>query len=129
MGGLFPDWSYSDGRLAGAYGYEACRVPWRLAMDLAWHDSERARQLLGSLSDYIELQGGLVQAASAKNSCFLGGFALAAMSRDQNTLQQWYRQWLQSVPQSPTASVGDNPYYQGTLRVLYLLTISAELRL
>lgn len=121
MGGLFPDWSYSNGATVGTYGYEACRVPWRIGTDFAWHGKAEAANVLKNLYDYAQSRGGPVQAVDQKNSCFIGGLALTATARDQNAADQWYRDWISNIPQAPDPQVGDNPYYQGTLRVLYLL--------
>ncbi|MDQ3232440.1 MAG: CIA30 family protein [Pseudobdellovibrionaceae bacterium] len=121
MGGLFPDWSYANGATAGAYGYEACRVPWRIGTDFAWHGKAEASQVLKNLYNYAHARGGPAKSVDQKNSCFIGGLALTATARDQNTADQWYRDWISSIPQAPDPQVGDNPYYQGTLRVLYLL--------
>jgi hypothetical protein len=121
MGGLLPDWSYSNGATVGSYGYEACRVPWRIGTDFAWHGSSEASSVLKNLFDYASSRGGPAQSMDQKNSCFIGGMALTATARDQGTADQWYREWISSIPQSPDPQVGDGPYYQGTLRVLYLL--------
>ena len=56
--------------------------------------------------------------------CFVGGFALSSIGQNQDAANSWYRTWIANIPQSPDSSVGDNPYYQGTLRVLYLLLAS-----
>jgi endo-1,4-beta-D-glucanase Y len=120
MSGLLPDWSYSDGSTAGAYGYEACRVPWRIATDYAWSGDVRAKTLLQGLRSWAATRGGPGQAASEKNSCFVGGFALTALAEGQAEADAWFASWLSAIPQGPDPSMGDNPYYQGTLRPLYM---------
>ena len=53
--GLFPDWCRVDaqGRLSPApgretqFGWEAVRLPWRLALDHLWFSEPRAAQILG----------------------------------------------------------------------------------
>ena len=53
--GLFPDWCRVDaqGRLSPApgretqFGWEAVRLPWRLALDHLWFGEPRAAQILG----------------------------------------------------------------------------------
>ncbi len=121
MGGLLPDWSYANGSLNGGYGYEACRVPWRISADFAWHGSSDAKQVLRGIFDYASSRGGPASVSDQKNSCFVGGIALTANSLDQATADRWYQEWIAAIPQAPDQRVGDNPYYQGTLRVLYLL--------
>ncbi len=54
--GLPPDWVYLDrstgqlsavgGRLTTDFGYDALRLPWRLALDYSWYGDQRARRLL-----------------------------------------------------------------------------------
>jgi endoglucanase len=54
--GLPPDWVYlnrstarfsaAGGRLTTDFGYDALRLPWRLALDYSWYGDQRARQLL-----------------------------------------------------------------------------------
>ncbi len=128
MGGLLPDWSYSNGATAGPYGYEACRVPWRVGTDFAWHGKAEAANVLKTLYDYASSRGGPAKSVDQKNSCFIGGLALTATARDQNAADQWYREWISNIPQAPDPQVGDNPYYQGTLRVLYLLLAGGMLQ-
>jgi len=129
FGGLVPDWSYANGALAGPYGYEACRVPWRMATDFAWHNRDEAKKVLDGIHFYVESNGGPGNATDQKNSCFIGGFALTATAKSQQSTDQWYQEWITSIPQSPDGMVGDNPYYQGTLRVLYLLLASGQFKI
>jgi endoglucanase len=71
--GLPADWVYVDrrtgefsapeGDLTTRFGYEALRLPWRLALDHAWYGEERARRLLErqvSLAREYTEQGRLV---------------------------------------------------------------------
>jgi len=116
MGGLIPDWSYVDGTLIGPYGYEACRVPWRISVDYAWHGSAEAKDILQGLHDYAESRGGPAAASDQNNSCFIGGFALTANSISLAKSKLWYRNWMTSAD----LNAGDHAYYQGSLRVLYL---------
>lgn len=118
--GLFPDWGYSDGTALGNYGYEACRIPWRIATDYAWSGDGRAKAVLQKMHDAVVHRGGVAPASSERNSCFLGGFALTATAVSASETDAWFGDWIQSIPQGPDPWQGDNPYYQGTLRVLYL---------
>ncbi|MFW7379680.1 MAG: glycosyl hydrolase family 8 [Oligoflexus sp.] len=127
--GLLPDWSYADGSLAGPYGYEACRVPWRMATDYAWNSRAEAKKVLNGIRGFVASNSGPARATEHKNSCFIGGFALTATAESQDLTDRWYEEWLSSIPQSPDNMVGDNPYYQGSLRVLYLLLASGQFKL
>jgi endo-1,4-beta-D-glucanase Y len=116
MGGLFPDWSLVDGTVIGSYGYEACRVPWRISVDYAWHGSAEAKEILQGLHDYVQSRGGPASASDQNNSCFIGGFALTANAISSAKSNLWYRSWMTSAD----LNAGDQAYYQGSLRVLYL---------
>ncbi len=128
LGGLLPDWAYVDGGMVGSYGYEACRVPWRIAMDFAWHGQAEAQMVLQKMHDYVAARGGPEAATDQKNSCFVGGLALTATAVNQDTTDSWYRLWLRGIPEAQDPMVGDNPYYQGTLRVLYMLLAGSALK-
>jgi endoglucanase len=64
--GLSPDWAWLDpltGRVVATpsdqaalsnFGFEAFRVPWNLAADLAWHQEPRARALLDRMAPLAE---------------------------------------------------------------------------
>lgn len=119
MGGLFPDWAYAHGGISGPYGYEACRVPWRISMDWAWYGREEAKRVLTRMHDYAAARGGPVAASEHKNSCFIGGLALTANAISQERSDEWFGLWMSGIPEAPDPMVGDGPYYQGTLRVLY----------
>ncbi len=126
MGGLLPDWGFSNGDASGNYWYDACRVPWRIATDYAWSGNSQAKTLLQNMYNYVDSRGGPGAAAGEKNSCFVGGFALTATAISQSKTDAWFGDWMRSVPQSPDPSVGDNPYFQGTLRVLTLMQASGQ---
>jgi endo-1,4-beta-D-glucanase Y len=125
--GLFPNWGYVDGTSLDGYGYDACRVPWRIATDYAWSGNASAKALLVAMHDAVVQRGGLRAAASEHNSCFLGGFALTAGAVSQSETDQWTADWINAIPQGPDGSMGDNPYFQGTLRVLDLALASGQL--
>lgn len=62
--GLYPDWTMASGRRVLThgdrgydYGYEATRVPWRLAKDAAWNCDPRARRHLDGLNRFFRQVG------------------------------------------------------------------------
>ena len=114
MNNLVPDWSGPDGSDIGAqYWYDACRTPWRVAVDYAWTGDTRAKTFMENISSWVDGHGGLPNAAQQQNSAFVGAFALAG-GHDQGKFDGYMSHWL-------AASLDDTPYYQGTLRLLYLL--------
>jgi endoglucanase len=118
---LVPDWSAPDGSLIAGqnqYSYDACRVPWRVAVDYAWTGDKRAKIFMENISSWVDEHGGLPRAAQQQNSAFVGAFALAG-GYDQGKFDGYMSGWL-------GAQLDDTPTYQGTLRVLYLLVAAGK---
>ena len=114
MGGLVSEWGFVDGRTDGSpYGYNACRTPWRIATDYFWYCTPEARTFLENVSTYVDGHGGVSGVPFDKNSAFLGAFALSAMPFGQGKLDGYVNSWL-------TTPMDDTPYFQATLRRLYL---------
>ncbi len=119
MGNLVPDWSNADGSDNGSgYSYDACRTPFRVAVDYAWSGDTRAKTFMQNISQWVDSHGGLPSAAQAQNSAFVGAFALAG-GYEQAKFDGYMSAWL-------GAQLDDTPYYQGTLRVLYLLVAAGK---
>jgi hypothetical protein len=119
MGGLVPDWSAPDGgNIGDKYHTEACRAPWRIAMDYGLSGNASADAALAKFHSYVKGKGGLTKVPFAldkntKNSCFIGGLALASLGETQSDADDAVRLWIGSV-------TGDTLYYQTTLKILYL---------
>lgn len=119
LNNLVPDSSAPDGSDNGSqYGSDACRTPWRVAVDYAWSGDTRAKTFMTNISRWVDEHGGLPQAAQQQNSAFIGAFALAG-GYDQGKFDGYMTGWL-------TTQLDDAPYYQGTLRVLYLLVAAGK---
>lgn len=117
MSGLVPDWAAIDGGdwYGATYSYDACRTPWRVMVDYAWSGEPRAKTVLEGVHGWVAANG---TSSMPNNSAFLGSFALAA-AYDQQALDAAVTSWLGS-------NGDDNPYFQGTLRVLYLLAAAGK---
>jgi endo-1,4-beta-D-glucanase Y len=119
MANLVPDWSGPDGSDNGSsYSYQACRTPWRVAVDYGWSGDTRAKTFMQNICTWVDAHGGLPQAAQEQNSAFVGAFALAG-AYDQGKFDGYMASWL-------GAKMDDTPYFQGTLRVLYLLVAAGK---
>jgi endo-1,4-beta-D-glucanase Y len=122
LNNLVPDWSAPDGSDAGSeynnYGYDACRAPWRVAVDYAWTGDTRAKTFMQNISSWVDAGGGLPKAAQQQNSAFVGAFALAG-GYQQGKFDDYMAAWM-------GAELDDAPYFQGTLRVLYLLVAAGK---
>ena len=114
---LVPDWDnhpYGDEAGLENYYYDACRTPWRVAVDYAWAGEMRSATFLQNVASWVDQNGGIPgPGGTDNNSAFNGAFALTGVT-DQAKLDGYVSQWL-------TAEGDDVPYFQATLRVLYLL--------
>jgi endo-1,4-beta-D-glucanase Y len=97
--GLVPDWhtyngaAYSGSRNAQTYRYDACRVPWRIAIDYLWNGNEKALAWCKKISDWANKTGAAnikdgynpngTASGSSHNMSFVGGFAVSAMCNSQ----------------------------------------------
>lgn len=121
MGNLVPDWSKADGAdwYGSAYYYDACRTPWRVAVDYGFSLDPRAKLFLNNVASWVDSKGGLPGAAQQHNSAFIGAFALSGIT-DKAKLDAYVGAWLGDTQGD------DKPYFQGTLRVLYLMTAAGR---
>ncbi len=113
---LVPDWGMSNGTNPNnsGYSYDACRTPWRVAVDYVWFGDSRAQQFLTNISAFVDAHGGIASVPFDKNSAFLGAFALSGMAVSQQKADTYLNDWL-------SANKDDTPYFQSSLRGVYLL--------
>jgi endo-1,4-beta-D-glucanase Y len=118
MSGLVPDWSKYDGSdwYGSGYSYDACRTPWRVMVDYAWSAEPRAKTFLTNVNGWVEAHS--LTGTQPNNSAFVGGLTLSA-AYDKALLDTRVSAWLGS-------GGDDKPYFQGTLRVLYLLAAAGK---
>jgi endo-1,4-beta-D-glucanase Y len=69
--GLVPDWCDASGGVQrnSRYSYDACRTPFRIAMDACWNGEPRAMAYLGRVSAFFAKHG----AANIKDGYALDG--------------------------------------------------------
>ena len=125
MNGLVPEWGYHDGRVEGDYGYNACRTPWRVAMDYMWYCTPEAKTFLQKVSSFIDGKGGVANTGypageSTTNSAFMGAFADSGIAVSQAKIDSYVKDWM-------AATLADTPYYQATLRRIYLMVASGKM--
>ena len=115
-GALVPDWGNSQGQnpYGSSYYYDACRTPWRVAVDYAWFGTAAAQTFLQNVSSYVDGKGGIGSLSFDKNSAFLGPFALSGTAVSQAKADAYLNAWL-------STTMDDTPYFQGSLRGLCLL--------
>ncbi len=122
MNNLVPDWGNANGTAqnGSAYYYDACRTPWRVAVDYAWFGDARAKTFLSNISTYVDGQGGVASVPFDKNSAFLGAFALSGIAVSQAKEDTYVASWLSS----PNLPSNDQPYFENSLHGVYLLLAS-----
>ncbi|MEJ2567720.1 MAG: glycosyl hydrolase family 8 [candidate division WOR-3 bacterium] len=137
--GLVPDWQSYDGVAGGDppsgrddyYHYDACRVPWRMALDYIWNGNMDAHDFCYKISSFAdgigaesivdgyELDG--TATGSYNNSPFVGGFAVGGMSYSQSMVDNFASRLLY------LDGVGwDDQYYNLSLRCLYSLVLTGN---
>jgi endoglucanase len=132
-GGLVSDWTQANGAYSAGqtYSYDACRTPWRIAVDYAWYGTASAKTYIKKSSDFVRVNLGGSQnvkdgynqngsvTGQYHNSAFVGGFASAAMGGDfQAHLDNSY---------SDLKGLNDGgSYFNQSLKTLYLFLLSGN---
>ncbi len=126
--------NFLEGANDGNYDYNACRDPWRLTVDYLLTGDPRAKEALDNINAWItETTGGnpdLVKAGYTldgqvtndyQDVAFYGAFAVSAMISGN-------RDWLDKLFDKLVKADFDNDsYYQNTLKMLYMLTLSGNI--
>lgn len=99
----------------GDIGYDSCRAPWRIAVDYGWFGDERAKAFLDKLRSGSVSDANPVTLAGDKNSAKIGALSMSGVSSDDATMQKMCDNW-------EAAQKDDNPYFQKTLRLLFIDT-------
>ncbi|MBR5434648.1 MAG: T9SS type A sorting domain-containing protein [Bacteroidales bacterium] len=157
-GGVWPnwsDWSYNPTSRSGIsdadekskemdFGWDACRVPWRIAWDYVWFGNESSKNMMAKTIELLDTKGwqnspnsvgfmtGLTEnngyssiklrsseSYSAGNVAWTGSVGCAFMVDEtrQDNLDKYYSQ---------NCGKTGGAYYAQTLQVLYMLTMSGN---
>ncbi|HEX2957833.1 MAG TPA: glycosyl hydrolase family 8 [Chitinispirillaceae bacterium] len=132
--GLVPDWqSLSGGQASGgrnhSYGFDACRVPWRVALDYLWNGNEKAKTWCTTISNWANKIGpanikdgyNLDGSSTGRyhNMSYVGGFAVAAMCNSQEVADAFGAE---------VARMNfDNYWYHGFLGNCYMLAMTGNM--
>ncbi|MBN1626393.1 MAG: beta-glucanase [Deltaproteobacteria bacterium] len=128
--------NFLESEYDGAYYYNACRDPWRIATDYLISGDARGKNALNAINSWLiastggnpeNIKSGYLldgtQIGGYQDVAFIGAFAVSAMLETQN------QQWLDKLFELMTATaegLDDNGYFGNTLKVMYLLTISGN---
>jgi endo-1,4-beta-D-glucanase Y len=130
--GLVPNGS-DTGTLSTSmpYGYNACRAPWRIAMDYCFNGEARAKTYLDKAGAFFNGIGGGAgnigdgysnsgsQTSGNHNMAFIGAAGDAGMAGFQTLLDSAFTFGV--------GGAGDNAYFTNTLRVVHMLMMSGNL--
>lgn len=119
----------------GGYFYNACRVPWRVGVDLLINGDERARTTVTAINTWLiaETSGDVSAIANGYtlggtpieeelDAAFLGPFTVGAMADPghQSWLNELYAELLTNN------DVSDTAYFANTLKLLSMIAISGN---
>lgn len=120
----------------GAYSYNACRDPWRVATDFVVSGDTRARDIAQPINNWIRthtgndpaqigagyaLNGSALPDTDYRSMAFVAPFGVGAMVDGSN--QAWLNAVWDLVVATPLA---DEAYYENTLKLLGMLTMSGN---
>jgi len=127
---------YLEARYDGAYNYNACRMPWRVATDYILHGDPRAKEMVEKINRWIRtttkgdpdnisagysLGGNDLKNRYYEALCFIAPFCVAAMVSKEN--QIWLnRLWDYMVH----FRASEFDYYDNSIRVICMLILSGN---
>lgn len=132
--GLVPDWQTVSGQAGpagrnGTYKYDACRVPWRIALDYLWNGNEKALAWCkkistwadgigaGNIKDGYNLNG--TPNGSYHNMSYTGGFAVSTMCNSQDVCDRFGSEMSKMN--------FDSYWYHAYLGNCYLMTMTGNM--
>jgi hypothetical protein len=127
--------NYLEESTDGDYGFNSCRVPWRLGIDFLGTGEPRAKAALDRINVWIKKSSasnpaqvtegyhldGSRSTPAAMDYAFLAPFGVAAMSDAGN--QAWLDAVWGQLLKDPSASGG---YYADSIRVLAMIAMSGN---
>ena len=141
--GLVPNWCNSSGTPGGGpgtpypaeYYYDACRTPWRIALDYLHYGDSRARAFCVKISNFFEnatggeakkiangyhLNGNVIQADdTGEDTSFTGPVGSAAMAAGNTA-------WASAILER-LKIFKMNQYYQDSIRLMNMLVLTGNM--
>lgn len=134
--GLVTNWCTAAGGDArdNAFGYDAVRTPWRMAIAYAWYGHSDAKTIAGNMANWIVnktngqpsgVGDGYAHDGTTTSSynvaTFVGAFGSAGM------VDSKYQSWVNSSwTQLASGKASSDSYYHRSLKVLYELLLSGN---
>jgi endo-1,4-beta-D-glucanase Y len=114
---------------SSAYGYNACRMPWRIAMDYCFNGEARAKAYLDKMGPFFNNIGAAnigdgysnsgSQTSGNHNMAFIGSAGTVGMAG--------WPSLLDGAFMFGANGAGDNAYFTNSLRVVMMLMMSGNL--
>ena len=150
--GLVPDWCYADGsylkglinsKFESIFGYDALRVPWRMAHAYAWYGHQDAYDIADKITSWCKgkypdpqnikdgykldgtegtgLGGSLASWGTSTSPSWQAGVSMGAMIDDK------YSSYLNLCWQRGSATDNYGAYYTYTTQILFMLCITGNM--
>jgi hypothetical protein len=125
--GLVADRQTTTGSPTGSYAFDACRTPWRIALDYLWNGNEKAKAWCIKVSNFAykfgikNIKEGFSLSGSSSGGwhsmAYTGGFAIAAMANSQAMVDEFG---------TDLKTIHDTYWFTFTLTPCYLLTFTGN---
>ena len=127
---------YLESKYDGAYNYNACRVPWRIATDFITTGDKRSKEFIERINKWIRetsqnipdnisagytLQGDDIKNRYFEAMSFIASFAVAAMTDANN--QQWLNKLWDYILSFNTDQFD---YYDNTIKMIGMIILSGN---
>lgn len=128
--------NYLESKYDGAYNYNACRVPWRIATDYLLYGDARAKAITGKINRWLRettkdnpdnisagysLEGNDLPHRYFEALSFIGPFTVSAMTDARN------QRWLNAVwDYLLHFRLKDYDYYDNSIKLLNMIIISGN---
>ncbi len=127
---------YLESRYDGAYNFNACRVPWRIATDYLLTGDQRSLVMVQKINKWIRetssdnpdnisagysLQGDDIKSREYEALCFIAPFAVSAMVSPEN--QNWLNRIWDYMVHFKRSEFG---YYDNSIKMMAMIIISGN---
>ncbi|MCQ2958570.1 MAG: glycosyl hydrolase family 8 [Bacteroidales bacterium] len=151
--GLIPDWCYENGtylkglingKFESIFGYDAVRIPWRLAHAYAWYGHAQAQELASKITSWAQskypnpddivdgyqlngtpgtggMGGSLATWGTGKNACFKGGLSVGSMVDDK------FSAYMEKCWSVGSANDAWGAYYTHTTQLLFMMCLTGNM--
>lgn len=154
--GLIPDWCYENGTLLSGikdskfesiFGYDAVRIPWRMAHAYAWYGDTKAQSIAKKITTWVKgkysspndikdgyclngntgpdcssaFSGSLSSWGTSSNACFKGGLSIGSM------VDPSFSSYMQLCWQYGAATDSYGAYYTHTTQLLFMLCLTGNM--